>query len=217
MSADLFEKLLLYQLIVEPPLHADQFVVIDAREKTDRDLEPAGASSSAAIVATGLGRAQCLLEKLIRIQRDFVGPHRSDHHLAVALDDDPVDDRGVNVLFGHQEVRGLRYCVAVFASKKSDTRDRVALANLAILKRLTDDIHHLFRSFYRQDVFEQGAVGHAAQESGGLEFFHAAANQSGGLASYSVHQRRSKLHVLRIALGQIQQAVRDVLGIDRCE
>src|SRR5262245_2986919 len=53
------------------------------------------------------------------------------------------------------------------------------------------------------------------QKTGGLEFLLSPANEPGGLAPYSVHQRGGEPHVPYLALVQIQQAFANVLGVDR--
>jgi len=60
-------------------------------------------------------------EKLVGIQCHFARSHGADDHLAIAFEDDAVDDGGVYVFFGHQKVRRLRDRVSIFAPEKPHT------------------------------------------------------------------------------------------------
>src|SRR5215510_16402851 len=90
-------------LVVEPPLTLHKFVIVAAGEKADGDLKASRLAPAAAVIASCLRPAKRLLQKGVRVERCLLRAQTANDHFAPAPDDQSVNNRRMDVLFGQQK------------------------------------------------------------------------------------------------------------------
>src|SRR5215468_3902212 len=113
LNAHARPELALDLLVVQPPFPAHKFVVVPAGEKADCDLKASRLAPAAAVIAAWLRPAERILQKGVRVERRLLRAQTADDHFAPAPDDQSVNNRRVDVIFGQQKVGSLRNRVTV--------------------------------------------------------------------------------------------------------
>src|SRR5215475_2018375 len=122
-------ELALDLLVIEPPFPPRKFVVVGAGEKADGDLKASRLAPAAAVIAPCLRPAERLLQKGVRVERLLLRTQTADNHFAPTPDDQSVNNRRVDVLFGKQKVGSLRNRVSVFVAQVADAGEAVVVTH----------------------------------------------------------------------------------------
>ncbi len=121
-DSNLGEQLLLDMLIKNLPLLLAVCFSLPSGEKSDGDFESTSGSLASAIAVARCIFAEHVLDKFIRIKGYLRRSQRSDDFFFVITTSyNAVNNCGMDVFLGHQEIGSLRDYVSIFSSQLADT------------------------------------------------------------------------------------------------